>query len=895
MFNLESAITAWRKELHKHPGIEPGYAEELESHLRDCIEDHVSRGLHEEDAFNKAKSQTVVDIEEIADEYYKVNALRHRKPFWKRKTDWLAFLPPHIIFTYFKQALRSFRAARSYFWINLLGLTLGVAASWVLVKYVSYEWRTDTMHSKLDRIAVATIKDTPLSEFQIFEPSLFTKNIDYASYPAIEAYSSVKIYNEPIEFDNRNIEARVLIGDSSFFEIFDFNLKVGNPTEILSDPNHFLVTEELAAKIFGNEDPLGQMISFEGEVFNVSGIIDEFNQNSSLQFDAIAAASARKFWGKMGFECLVLSDIKEIQQLNSEVAEQLRDHQQFTESTVRFIPFKDLYYDKTVDKIETIETGNKQYEHTLFVIAILILGISIFNYINLYAVILLKRGKELGVRKVMGAGRKELLLNFLFENLLSSSIAVFLAVFAIGFLRAGIVQFVGKEIFLDKVVDPWFLAGAPLLLTLITTLYPSIRYPRLHPIKTIKNMASGRKSLLGRKMMMTTQFVITVGLIIVSIFFAKQLFFMLDKDKGFDTDNIVKIRYFPNDIPYFRSSQAYKEDPEAAEAEYERLKAERKSKVQYVHDEINRDPDIQYLTYRDSPIDHFEISWKRTGERYDYHTTNTLSTTPNFINLFNIDVIEGRFFDRKKDNSREKKAVINEQAKKFFGIDDLDDAYISNRSWGDDEDPFKVIGVVNDFAYQHLSSDIRPLVILFWDDRETQAMMHLKEGNEQEALMRLEALYKEINPNDDFTYTFVDDEVQAIYEEDKKVVQIYTFFTLIALLISALGLFGISSYDVQLRIKEIGIRKISGASVRQLIQLLTKDFLKYLLIAIVIACPIAALAVIRYLDNFAYRTDLSAWVFVVASIFTIIVALATMLWHTYRAARRNPVEALRYE
>lgn len=892
-FYLESALKEWRKELRMHPGIEPSYMDELESNLLDRMEDLRGEGLPEELAFHQAAQKTLECVEELADEYYKVRSVSNKKPRWKRKDDPLDFLPPYLVFTYLKQALRSFRVAKSYFWINLLGLSLGIAATLVLIKFVSYEWRTDSFHSKYDRIAFATLKQTPLSQSELFQPSVFSK-LDYSAYPFVESFTSIKLYNQPLVVDQRNHQARVLVSDSNFFDVFDFTLLDGATHKILQDPSCILISSGLAQKIFGNSDPLGREIKFEGEPYIVKGILNKPKPNSSLQFDAIVSAYSKRFWSKSGGECIVFSSPAKLDSFNVAVKDIVREHPQFTESSLSYVLFSELYYDPTINREGNLSYGEKRYEIILGTIAALILGISLFNFVNLYSVVLLKRGKEFGIRKVLGAGRKEILFSFLFENGISTFLAVTMASLAIFSFSKGISQFIGKEIFLDTALDPWFFLGVWLLLVFLTTIYPTVRFPQIRPIQAIKHKVLGRGSLWGGKLLLTTQFVFTIGLIIVSIFFAKQLHFMLNKDLGFRSKNVVKINFFPNPIPHWRYTNIYGEDKESAKATYQKLREEREAQMQFVSTEMEKNPFIEAVTFRSSPLDYFDIVWKKTGTDYEYHSISTVSSTPNFKELFELQLLEGRFFSEELDQSRETKVVINKAAKKFFGLDSLESAYISSRSWGGDKEPFKVIGVVKDFAYQHLSLGIKPLIILNWNDRNN-FMAHLVEGNELTALGNLETLYQEVNPNQNFTYKFLDEDIQALYDSDRRVVKVYTVFTLIALLISALGLLGISSYDIQQRIKEIGIRKISGASVRQIMELLTKEFFQYLLVAVVVAIPLATVIVLKYLENFAHRTEISLWVFAVAVVFTLTIALLTMWSHTYHAARMNPIETLRYE
>ena len=893
-FDLEKAILDWRKQLRKHPGIEPGYADELESHLRDRIDDLLIKGMTEKEAYDHASNKMLGSVEALADEYYKTRGNLMRTPYWKRKDHW-AFLPPNIYVAYIRQAIRSFQAAKSYFWINLLGLTLGLVAALILFKYVSYEWRTDKFHTNYDRIIISTVRQTPLSFPKLFPPNTFF-NLDYSSFTEIEAATKINYYKEPISYEGKNYAVTTLVADSNCLKIFDFKLTGNHGGNPLADPTSMYLSRQQASKIFGDKDPIGEPVIFEGELFNVKGYYEPPAQQSSIQFDVLVSQHAKRLWERTGFEAVLISSADHLQDFNEKVKDAGVNHSQFPESTIRFVPLKEMYYNKEVIKRGAFKTGNIQYEWILLIIASLILGISLFNYLNLYAVILLKRSKEFGLRKVMGAGRHELFLNLFVENSLSSIFAVVLAGLLLLMFSNEISQFIGKEIFLDNGLDLWIILGSLVFITAITSVYPMVRLPRIHPIRAIKQIANGKQSLFGRKLLITTQFVITIGLIIVSLFFAKQFRFMLNKDLGFNPGNVVRMKFFPTNIQHYTEMGDFENDKEKARKEYRARVEERNRRVSLLINEIESNPTIQHLSYGDSPINTYEMSWKRTGEINDYHTSHLLSITSEFDKLYGLEIVEGRFFDPEIDRSRENKVVINEQAMKFFGIEKVGEEYLSSMSWGGDEDPWKVIGVVNDFAFEHLSIGIRPLVMVYFDDRdENHFMMRLQQGKEQEALVFLEGLFHEINPEDPFVYQFVDDQVKARYANDKKIVEIYTVFTLIALLISSLGLFGVSSYATGLRIKEIGIRKINGASVQQIVKLLTMDFYRYVLIAAVIACPIAAWAVMRYLENFAHQTSISAWVFVLATSLAFTIALATMMVHTISAARRNPVEALRYE
>jgi len=259
-----------------------------------------------------------------------------------------------------------------------------------------------------------------------------------------------------------------------------------------------------------------------------------------------------------------------------------------------------------------------------------------------------------------------------------------------------------------------------------------------------------------------------------------------------------------------------------------------------------------------------------------------------------LKIMEGRFFDAQKDKSREFKIVINEEAKKIWEIENIKECRILNKYW-DDSTGFEIIGVIKDFNYQHLSVKPQPLYMVYFADVENYFLIKFKDGSTQSGLQYVSKLFKEVNPGEDFRFSFLSDDIAALYQKEKRLSQIYFLFTIIALLITAIGIFVIAIYDAQRRNKEIGIRKVYGASIGEIMFMLNKDFVKLVLISIVIACPVAWYAMHKWLEDFAYKTELSWWIFALAGILAIGIALLTVSWQSWRAASRNPVESLKYE
>ena len=684
------------------------------------------------------------------------------------------------MFLSFRHAIRNLKSSGLYSLINILGLTLGIACTLILAKYIRYEWTTDGFHQKKESLVLATIRPTPMSMPELFAPRVFF-NFDYSNYPEVEEACKLHLYkNDPLTVVESEFRADILVADSNFFELFDFKLLDASSDVLLSKPETMILSQKQARRLFGTENPIGKRVSFEGKDFDVAAILADFPGNSTLEFDAIVSSKAKRFWGRSGFEALLMKDISQLDNLNEKLADKGKEHEQFTESTLEYRRFEGVYFDSSFDLDDKLRHGNIQNIRILALIACLILGISIFNFVNLYSVILLKRTKDIGIQKVMGAGRKDLMLEFLNENLIAAFLAVSFSCILLELLSPFLQNYTGKSISLQFPQDLWLFGGMIIFLTILTSIYPFLKYPSINPIQAIQATTNSSNSLSLRKLMMTGQYMATIVLLIISMFFIKQLNFMMNKDLGFEQDHIIKVRFF-SDIP--RPERKFDENwkvimtPEL-EA-FQKAQEAQRTQVKYACNEIAKNPDIQFLSFGNSPLARWEAPWKITGEAGEYQTIYQMSLTPNFDSLYNLKVLEGRFFDEKRDQSRANKVIINESAKKFFEIENIDNIYLSNRYWGDDDDPFEVIGVIKDYHFQHLSQGIQPLVLMNWNDRVgTYFMMKLHEKKEAESIAFLADLFAEVNPDSDFEYSFIEDDVTAIYKEDRQVVQIYTAFTL---------------------------------------------------------------------------------------------------------------------
>ncbi len=741
---------------------------------------------------------------------------------------------------YFREALRNIIAGRPHSFLNILGLTLGLSCSCFLFKYVHFEWTTDRFHEEIEDIYTATIKTYPSSRPGYITPTRYFK-VDYDPFPAVVQHTILVQYEqELIEHQDNAIPANVVVVDSTFAEVFELPLISGSPENILHNPQDLLIKTSVAKKLFGEQDPMGKEVLFKGIKFLVAGLLRDWPKNSSLDFDLIIPFHSNLVWDNRGLEFVRLSPGASIESLNVALKEAGRKHYQFPESSLEYVPFDDLYFDTTISSNGILRTGNLRNTYILLLAAALILGISLFNYINIFLALLIRQSKIFGVKKVFGAGRRELGIEIVLYNLLNATLAVWLAGILISYLTPWLQGFTNKPITLRFPED--FGLGLILIvaLTLILSIYPLVRIPQRTSINLLQGKFTSLKRTDFRKWVIGIQFGISIMILIATLSFHRQTQFMLNRDLGIEHQQIIRAEFdFEEQLHRIpRPETNIREDWEKFGTQREEARVRISNGVARMVEAIEANPILTNLSFGNTPINTWKIAWKNADSGQD-QTVQRLIVTPNSKDLFGFEVLDGRFFDAEKDKSGDKKVVINERAMEYFGFKDLSESTLFNPHWGPEEASVQVIGVVKDFYFQHLSHAISPLVMFYYDYREDSGyMMQVAEGKDQEALAFLQEMYEETNPSDHFTYTYFTEEVKEMYKEDQRIASIYSLFTFVGLIISALGLFSISLFEVQQRVKEIGIRKVNGASTIQIVFLLLKRFLRIIIIAFLIACPL---------------------------------------------------------
>lgn len=802
-----------------------------------------------------------------------------------------------MIFHYLKNSFIGMRSNLMLSIQSMLSLIIGVLGVFFIVLWVHHEANTDKFHKHSDRIYLTTVQNGPMVEKDLINWELFF-NFNYDEYPEIQNHTTlVKYRPEDIKFisENNVFTGAGLVADSTFFEIFDFQLSAG-AKEVLASPNHLVITQAFADKVFPGEEPIGKTVTVQCDnknTYQVAGIVERVPSNSTIQFDFIIPYHSARFWSNPSVDMLLTNDLFNPITFNKKVDSLGQNHPQFKESSLAVVPFSDVYFYHSFNKFVFEGNGDIQTIEMVMAMGMVLFLICLFNFINLQGILFHDKTKRYSIDLVLGASRHHIFRQILTDRVLLGLLAVpaLLIIYHIlippfnHLLKTNIPFFVGHQFMIMLGILISFI-----FLSLILSIFQLVN---LSSIKIFK-VDSVPFKLIGKNPLVIFQFLMTVIVLICTIGIYQQLEFMTTKDLGYDKKGVLSVKYFDRDIISGYDPPKDKEEAEQRKQAFGKLQQERRDNHQYIVDQLRKSPYILSSSKGGLPVGRiFEIPWKLSGSQDEAININNLTVEPGYQQVLDLTVLEGRFFSEDMDLSRQQKVVINEAAKKQFGISDISNASLDATYWGKD---WKIIGVVKDFHFQHLSYAIDPLIIVYFHDIDNDFVIKIDERNKEESLAFLKGLYEEINPNGGFlNYTFLEDELKVQYEREKRLADLFLICTFASFLISLFGLFTLSIHESLKRTKEIGVRKVNGAKKSEIILLLNLSFTKWVVLAFLLACPIAWFIMDRWLQNFAHKTDLSWWIFAVAGLVTLSVAFLTVSWQSWKAATRNPVEALRYE
>lgn len=794
-------------------------------------------------------------------------------------------------------ALRSLTRFRLYSAINILGLALCLACIITLFRYIYQETTVDHFNQYLDRLYFTTLQyqNSPMIRFSgSFNISNEPDYKEPLEDIAIEQSTTfIPMNKQAIFYQDRKITADLFAVDTCFLQMLDFPVLTGNKNTMLLKPESAAITQEMAQKLFGKENPIGKTITLTfGNPVTIEGIIGAPTGKSILHFDILISRSMQKKWSKMPQSIALLYPGSDIKQVNKRLDFYMHMKASNQYQRYQLFPMNKIYFDHAIHDFDLFKKGNKTNVQILWIVTLLILTIGFINFTNIYTVLIQKRAREFGMKKVFGAKRLHLFRQIYIENLFIVTCAFFIGWVFIELTQSFLEKQWGISQSNDWRINLLLVFVLLILMPALTASYPFFKYGYSTPIHSLQSVNRNGKSIASRNILLVIQYGISISLIIVSLFFIKQLTFMMNYDNGYRMDNIIK-------APFLSSNYALDDT-------YEQAKAKREKQNQLKHiieTKMNESTLFTYWTYGRSPYEYgtpniqFEFQGKK--EMMAYTCINQ-----KYMDLYGFQVVEGRGWNDSIDHFGTYDLLINETAKKLFGIKDFTTAKLQpeNRLWWSsnmpdmDKNPaYNIVGVVKDFQTGHLSQATLPLLFAYDIGYSYEPLTaHIVQGKQQEAIRFLQKLHEE-TVGGEFIYSFVEDEIEAIYQEDKKVTNIYTTFAFIAILISSSGLFGLSLFDIQQRYREIAIRKVNGATTNIIMQMLLRKYYKLLAIAFIIATPVAWLGIHQYLENFAHKASISWWLFAIALLVTGSISLLTLIWQTRKAARMNPAIAIKNE
>ena len=804
---------------------------------------------------------------------------------------------------YLKIAFRNLIRKKFYSAINIIGLAIGLTCTILIGLFVQNELSFDKHHKKHNNIYRLESHFTIQESDDYFAATAFPLAVALKlENPEVKEFVRfAPMDNNLFEIDGKKFfEDNVFYADSTIFNVFTHKFIKGSQEKALSEPNTMVLTESFANRIFGQENPIGKILSTGyGFGFTITGVIEDVPYNSHFRFEALgsmitlaeffghdrySSLEPNAFWNIGFYSYILLNEGTDIQGV-------LDRYPQFNEKYIKPVgdqinakfqlmvqPLADvhLYSDVGYD----LPTGNIAYVYIFSIVAIFLLLIGCINYMNMATAHSATRATEVGIRKVVGANRGLLRRQFLIESLVITFLALVLAFIAAELLLPTFNEIADRHLELNISGNALFflvILGTTILVGIISGGYPAFYLSSFIPVEVLKGkFLKGRGTL--RKILVLLQFSISIIMIIGTFMVAKQLNYLRTKDLGFDDENIVVLTI--RDTTGVQNLDAFKEEllkhPQI-------LKAGRSSSI----------PGQGYGII----VQRYETNDGTMAEK----GINFVFVDNDYLDVMNMKIIKGRNFDPNLQTDLEESILMNETTAEILGWD-YEEAIGKKIHFGADLDgsavrETKVVGIVKDFHYSSLHNKVDPILILLADTPLRNISLRIKGDNINETLKYMEEKWDEFCPTFPFDFTFLDDSLNEQYIAEQKIGTTFTYFSILCIIIACLGLFGLASFTAEQRTKEIGIRKVMGASVSNIVLILSKEFSIWVILANIIAWPVAFLALKNWLQNFAYSIDIlnNFFIFILSGILALIIALITVSFRAIKAANSNPVKALKYE
>ena len=827
--------------------------------------------------------------------WYVIQILKLLPSYFKNYTSWSVTM----VFNYFKIALRNIKKYATYSFINITGLAIGMACVILILLFIQDELSYDRFHENADRIyrvvdsfdvSGGIDRDFALTSAP-FAPTL------KQDFPEVEDAVRLLTRRHMVTYeDKKYFEDFLFYADASVFNIFTFPLVAGNPETALVEPNTIVISESTSLKYFGKDDAMNKTLNINDDDYVVTGIMKNMPRNSHFYSQIFASMKTfekeQKFqelyfqsWARHEFYTYILLhenyssedlQVKFPAFIEKYAAQQIQTILGGRISS-KLQPLKSIHLHSHL-QMEISPNGDIKYVAIFSVIALFILLIACVNFINLATARSVNRSKEVGLRKVVGASRYQIIQQFLGESLFFTLFALILALILVAFALPFFNSLTGKEIEMNYLTNFILLGSIGLLLLfvgLISGSYPAFFISRYQPVNVLKktiNIRSGKSYL--RKGLVIFQFTLSIILFIATAVVLDQLDFLRNRKLGFNKEHVVVIPIRSNSI---------RKNAEAVKAE------------------LMQNPNIISGTITigvPGGLVAGDAIRLVTDEGEKKLTLRMIYTDHDYVKTMGMEIVEGRDFSKNMSTDASEAFLINEAAVREFKLENPLETQVE---WGGSDYAYgiekkgRVIGVVKDFQFQSLRDAINPLIIHVWSQNTFVFAMRIQPDDISGTLAFIENKWKDLDPAHPFEYSFMDETFDRIYRSEEKLSKIFSVFSMLAIFIAALGLFGLALFMVEQRTKEIGVRKVLGASMGDIFVLLSKEFVFLVLFANLFAWPTAYFLMHKWLDNFAYRVNIGFWIFIFAAAIAFVIALLTISFQAMRAALANPIESLRYE
>ena len=793
-------------------------------------------------------------------------------------------------------AFRLLRRDRLHSIINTIGLSIGIACCIIIMMYLQNELSYDQYHEKADRIYRLGIKITMGDQSESYAQSSWSigKRLK-DEYPEIEDYARIEPFHGVLfRYKNKlSYEDEIALADPSVFEIFSFKFIHGDPATCLKEPGNLVLTDTLARKYFGDQNPIGKIIQLGNKYdCDVTAVVEDMPHNSHMRLNAfVAMASLSVVAPEVDFDNLPLMEADCFTFLLAQQDFSLKNFlEKFKSFRQKYIVKEEKRYHQKYDpiflKIEDIHygpklrfdypTGNKSYIYAFFTIGIFILVLACINYINLATARALVRAREIGIKKILGADKRHLVFQLLAESLIATLVALMIAVALVELIISApfFKQLLNGSLQPDLLNTPFFLYGLLglwLSIGLFSGLYPALYFSSILPAKALCGTLTYAKSeSLIRRSLVAFQFIISIAVAVFAAYMYAQIDYMRNRNMGFKKENVVSIKLHDD-------------------ANFDKLPG--------VLEELRRHPDIVSITTAHTRPGRvwtglISVEGKNGMEEHNFYR---FLVNYDFLETLGIELIKGRDFDKKRPSDKDNAVIVNEKFVESMGWENPIGKRLTRGL--PDEPGFsgEIIGVVKNFNFYSLHHKIEPLWLSLQHKVGGTVIVRIKSERVEQVINILKESWEQIHPGYPFVYAFLDKEFDRFYDADRKQNQLINIFSIMCIVISCLGLLGLTSFNTSRRIKEVAIRKIYGASATRIILMLFKEILYLMILASFLAIPLALAFIQIWVRNFAYRTDINFLLFFITAAAALVIAFLTAGYHCIRVARSNPVGTLRYE